>query len=92
MNHGSCVYLAIVRRFQSVIHNRVDISGTQGASPATGKTWGIWESLMLKTIIFMLRNFNTVSLHTNRLEQMTIRPCCHRTGVPSPGGSWGQFN
>jgi hypothetical protein len=48
LNRNACVYFDIVRRFQSVIHNRVDISGTPGASPATGKTWGIWGSLMHK--------------------------------------------
>jgi hypothetical protein len=60
MNHDSCVYFAIVRRFQSVIHNRVDISGTPGASPAIRKTWGTWESLMQENIIFMLPKINTV--------------------------------
>jgi hypothetical protein len=71
MNHNSCVYFAIVRRFQSVIHNGVDISGTPGASPATGKTWGIWESLMSEVIKLMLHKLNASLLDTDETEQMT---------------------
>ena len=79
MNHNSCVCSAIVRRFQSVIHNRVDISGTPGASPATGKTWGIWESLMSEVIKFMLHKLNAFPLDTDETEQMASRPLSRQT-------------